>query len=151
MSKYQLKDSHIYIDGTDIPQNKLDITDSQLIHQIENDLLTEAYSHFSSQITPHSTLNESYFINLHTKTFESLYAFAGQYRDSNMSKGNSQFCLAQYLHNESNRIFKEIEQDSYLAKYSEDKNMFVSKLAYYKCELIALHRFYELNGRILRL
>jgi cell filamentation protein len=150
MSKYQLKNSHIYVDGTDIPKNKLDITDSQLIHQIENDLLTEAYSTFSKAITSQTILNENYFIGLHKKTFESLYSFAGEYRTVNMSKGNSQFCLAQYLHNESKRIFTKLEQDAYLSNYKEDKELFVSKLAYYKCELIALHPFYELNGRTLR-
>lgn len=151
MSKYQLKDSHIYIEGTDIPINKLDITDAQLIHQIENDLLTEAYSTFSKTLTSLTTFNESYFIDLHKKTFGSLYSFAGKYRTVNMSKGNSQFCLAQYLPNESKIIFKKLEQDAYLSNCKEDKELFISKLAYYKCELIALHPFYELNGRILRL
>lgn len=50
MSKYQLDTSPIYIDGTDIPQNKLDITDSALIHEIESNLLTQAYEQFSSQL-----------------------------------------------------------------------------------------------------
>jgi len=151
MSKYQLKDSRIYIKGTDIPKNKLDITDAALIHQIENNLLTEAYSNFTKAITSHTILNEHYFIDLHKKTFESLYSFAGKYRTENMSKGNSQFCLTQYLPNESKRIFKKLEQDAYLFSYKEDKKLFISKLAYYKCELIALHPFYELNGRTLRL
>jgi len=31
------------------------------------------------------------------------------------------------------------------------KEEFVKKLAYYKCEINALHPFYELNGRITRL
>ncbi len=33
----------------------------------------------------------------------------------------------------------------------EEKHLFAKKLAYYQCELIALHPFYELNGRITRL
>lgn len=67
-----------------------------------------------------------------------------------MSKGDSQFCLANYLQNESNRIFKELENENYLSKIV-DKNLFANRLAYYQGELIALHPFYELNGRILRL
>ncbi len=50
MSKYQHDDSPIYLDGTDIPKNKLNITDSELIHEIENNLLSEAYEIFSSKI-----------------------------------------------------------------------------------------------------
>ena len=150
MSKYQLDSSPIYIDGTDIPKNKLDIIDSELIHEIEHNLLTEAYEQFSSQLNKQTTFDETYFIDLHKKTFESLYDFAGVYRNVNMSKGESQFCLAGYLQNESTRIFNELEQDNYLTNII-DKNEFAKRLAYYQGELIALHPFYELNGRILRL
>jgi len=150
MSKYQLDSSPIYIDGTDIPKNKLDITDSALIHEIEYNLLAQAYEQFSSQLNKETIFNETYFINLHKKTFESLYDFAGVYRNVNMSKGESQFCLASYLKNEATRIFNELKDDNYLSQVL-DKKVFAEKLAYYQGELIALHPFYELNGRILRL
>ncbi len=150
MSKYQLDSSPVYIDGTDIPKNKLELQDSDLIHEIENNLLTEAYQNFLSKIDANTKFNEIFFINLHKKSFESLYDFAGIYRDVNMTKGDSQFCLAQYLTNESKRIFQELENDNYL-KNCKDKKDFTNKLTYYQSELIALHPFYELNGRILRL
>lgn len=150
MSKYQIDASPIYIDGTDIPQNKLDITDSALIHEIESNLLTQAYEQFSSQLTENTILDETYFIELHQKTFESLYDFAGIYRNVNMSKGYSQFCLTEHLNSESKRIFNELKSDTYLREI-ENKNDFAKKMAYYQGELIALHPFYELNGRILRL
>ena len=150
MSKYRLDESSIYIEGTDVPKNKLDIADAAIIHEIENNLLFQAYEKFSSQITEKTLFDETYFINLHKKTFASLYDFAGLYRTVNMSKGDSQFCLAQYLPNESARIFTELKNDAYLFT-CKDKKEFAKKLAYYKSELIALHPFYELNGRILRL
>ena len=151
MSKYQLKNSSIYIDGTDIPQNKLQINDAAFIHVLEKKLLDASYEKFSSELNNNTVLDEAYFIGLHKKTFESLYGFAGLYRDVNMSKGDSQFCLAQYLHSESKRIFDELKADNYLVDTKEDKQLFAKKLAYYQCELIALHPFYELNGRITRL
>lgn len=150
MSKYQLDESHIYISGSDIPKNKLDITDAEVIHEIENDLLIEAYEKFLNELSDNTNFDEEYFINLHKKTFESLYNFAGKYRDVNTSKGDSQFCLAQYLKSESKRIFTELKKDKYLTIFS-DKEEFAKRLAYYQGELIALHPFYELNGRILRL
>lgn len=150
MSKYRLDTSPIYIDGTDIPRNKLDITDSELIHEIESNLLTQAYEQFSSHLSGKTVLDEDYFIGLHQKTFESLYDFAGVYRNVNMSKGDSQFCLAEHLESESKRIFSELEKDQYLKKI-QDKFLFAKKMAYYQGELIALHPFYELNGRIIRL
>lgn len=150
MSKYQLDDSPIYIDGSDVPKNKLNITDSELIHEIENNLLIEAYEKFSHSLNEDTKFNEEYFINIHKKTFEALYDFAGVYRTVNMSKGNSQFCLSEYLSSQSTRIFTELEKDKYLTIYN-DKIEFAKKIAYYQSELIALHPFYELNGRTLRL
>jgi cell filamentation protein len=139
------------MDGTDIPKNKLYINNSIDIHEAENTLLEQSYIKLSSERNPKTILNETYFINLHQKTFEALYDFAGIYREVNMSKGESQFCLAQYLNSESKRIFKELEEDNYLADVKNNKTLFAKKLAYYQGELIALHPFYELNGRITRL
>ncbi len=150
MSKYQLKKSSIYIDGTDIPYNKLGIKDSKFLHTLEKKLLDASYAKFTQELNTNPILNETYFINLHKKTFESLYDFAGVYRDVNMSKGDSQFCLAQYLHSESARIFKELEDENYLSDIKK-KTLFAKRLAYYQGELIALHPFYELNGRVIRL
>jgi len=89
MSKYQFDNSPIYIDGSDIPKNKLDIIDSALIHEIENNLLVQAYESFSHSLTKDTKFDEKYFINIHKKTFETLYDFAGIYRTVNMSKGDS--------------------------------------------------------------
>jgi len=151
MSKYRFSQSSIYIDGTSVPKNKFNIQSPELIVEVEKLHLDDAYKELSNAINSKSILNETYFINLHKKTFESLYDFAGVYRDVNMSKGSSQFCLAQYLHSESARIFKELEADNYLANIKNDKAIFAKKLAYYQGELIALHPFYEINGRITRL
>ena len=150
MSKYRLDESPIYLEGSEVPKNKLGIVEAELIHEIENNLLFQAYEYFSSQITEKTILNETYFISLHKKTFESLYDFAGLYRTVNMSKGDSQFCLAKHLSSESKRIFTELENDAYLLTCN-NKKAFVKQLTYYKSELIALHPFYELNGRTLRL
>ena len=150
MSKYQLDDSPIYIDGSDIPKNKLDITSSELIYEIENNLLIEAYEKFSHELNENTKFDEQYFVNIHKKTFEALYDFAGVYRTVNMSKGNSQFCLSEHLGSQSTRIFTELQKDKYLTM-CKDKVEFAKKIAYYQSELIALHPFYELNGRTLRL
>ena len=151
MSKYRFNKSSIYIEETDIPKNKLNIKEPNEIHEIENILLEEAYIEFIAKLDSSNILDETYFRNLHKKTFESLYDFAGVYRDVNMSKGESQFCLAQYLHSQSKRIFEELSKENYLADIRDDKLLFANRLAYYQGELIALHPFYELNGRVIRL
>ena len=69
-----------------------------------------------------------------------------------MSKGGSIFCRANYLAQESQRIFRQLEQESFLNQAKDGtQEKFAERLAHYQSELIALHPFYELNGRITRL
>jgi fido (protein-threonine AMPylation protein) len=81
LSKYQFQQSDIYQPGTDLPINRLNIGDAEILHEIEAQLLQQAYETFVSELTSDTRFDE----------------------------------------------------------------------AYYQSELIALHPFYELNGRITRL
>ena len=151
-SKYQLKNSSLYIEGTDVPKNKLHIANSEEIHELERELLAEAYATFYEELNENTLFDESYFKALHRRTFEALYDWAGEYRDFNMAKGNSRFCQGAFVESESKKIFAQIKEDNYLKDLENiTKEDFAGKIAYYKCELIALHPFYELNGRIIRL
>jgi len=151
-SKYQLVDSKFYYENSDVPVNKFDIKDTQTIHEIEKELLEEAYTVFFNELNEDTRFDEAYFISLHKRTFESLYEWAGLYRDFNMAKGESRFCQGEFVKSSSQKIFKELKADNYLKEYeSHPKSEFAKKLAYYKCELNALHPFYELNGRITRM
>ncbi len=151
-SKYQLKNNNFYLDGTDIPLNNLNITDSNTIHEIEKQLIQEAYELFFSELTQNTIFDEIYFKSLQKRTFESLYDWAGEYRDFNMAKGDSRFCQGAFIESASKKIFEELANDGFLKNYENiSKEKFAKKLAYYKCELNALHPFYELNGRITRM
>ncbi len=152
MSKYQYRQSDIYLPGTDLPINRLGIDNADLLHEIEAQLLQQAYAAFVSELAPATRLDEAYFQTLHRRTFESLYEWAGLYRTEDMVKGGSMFCRAAYLPTESQRIFAELEQESFLHGAGQwPRARFAERLAYYQGELIALHPFYELNGRITRL
>lgn len=151
-SKYQLKDSSLYIEGTDIPVNKFDIKDSIALHELEAELLEEAYKIFYDELSEDTMFDENYYRELHRRTFEALYEWAGKYRDFNMSKGDSRFCQGSFVQSSSIKIFNELKNDNYLKSCEHiSQEEFAQKLAYYKCELIALHPFYELNGRITRM
>jgi len=151
-SKYKIQSSEIYIENSDIPKNKLNIEDSIQIHELEKELLREAYQVFFDELDENTIFDETYFIELHRRTFEALYDWAGIYREHNMSKGESRFCQGVYVDSESKKIFLQLEKDNYLKDYENiPKEEFVKKIAYYKCEINALHPFYELNGRITRL
>ncbi len=151
-SKYQLVNSKFYYKDSDVSRNKFNIKDTQTIHEIEKELLEEAYAIFFNELNEDTRFNEEYFISLHKRTFESLYDWAGLYRDFNMAKGESRFCQGEFIKNSSQKIFAELANDNYLKDYAtKPKSEFAKKLAYYKCELNALHPFYELNGRVTRM
>ncbi len=149
-SKYKLVHSQLYLENSDVPKNKLGITDSKVIHALENDLLKDAYEAFVQELNKDTRFDEVYFKRLHGSTFESLYDWAGEYRTFNMAKGESRFCQGVYVENESKKIFDTLVNDELLWS-SQSKKVLAERLAYHKCELIALHPFPELNGRITRM
>ena len=73
MSKYQFTQSDIYLPGTDIPRNRLGIISSDLLHEIEETLLQQAYRRFITELDSSVRFDEAYFHTLHHDTFESLY------------------------------------------------------------------------------
>lgn len=151
-SKYQIKDNSFYLKNTDIPANKINIEDGDTLREIEKELLEEAYLLFFDEMDENTLFDENYFKELHKRTFESLYEWAGVYRDFNMAKGDSRFCQGAYVGSSSKKIFDELKKENYLKEYEDKpKEEFAKRLAYYQCEFIALHPFYELNGRITRM
>ncbi|WP_197723421.1 hypothetical protein [Thiomicrorhabdus aquaedulcis] len=52
MLKYQFQQSNIYYPKTTIPKNRLEITDSALLTEIEAELLNTAYTDYTQFITP---------------------------------------------------------------------------------------------------
>lgn len=61
MSKYLHDNNPIYIDGTDIPKNRLGITDAALLHEIEARLLKDAYTVFLDELSRETIFDEAYF------------------------------------------------------------------------------------------
>lgn len=152
MSKYTQDKNHIYYENTNIPINNLNIRDLKILEEEERKLLLKGYEYFHKRLTETTVFNEKYFRELHKKTFLKLYEFAGKYRTVNISKGYTTFCQVRFLDQTSREIFNKLHNDNYLKKYSDKtKEEFTQKIAYYMCELIALHPFFELNGRITRL
>ena len=77
MTKYQFQESNIYYPGSDVPINKLGVTDPDILHEIEESLLSEAFLGFASNLVAETAFEESLFKSLHRETFKSLYVWAG--------------------------------------------------------------------------
>ena len=152
MSKYSQDKNYIHYENTNIPVNKLDIRNLRILEEEERKLLLKGYSYFHKNLKESTIFDEKYFKGLHRKTFSSLYSFAGQYRTFNIPKGYTTFCQVRFLENTSKKIFSDLASENYLKNFSQrSKEEFAKKICFYMCELIALHPFFELNGRIIRL
>lgn len=152
MSKYTQDKNYIYYENTNIPINKFNIRDLKILEEEERKYLLKGYEYFHKNLSESTLFDENYFKELQRKTFHKLYQFAGKYRTVNISKGYTTFCQVRFLEQTSKEIFKKLASENYLKDYSKNpKEEFAHKIAYYMCELIALHPFFELNGRITRL
>jgi cell filamentation protein len=152
MSKYSRDKNYIYYENTNIPINKRHIRDLNILEEEERKLLLNGYSYFHKNLKEITIFDEKYFKELHHKTFTRLYSFAGKYRTVNISKGYTTFCQVRFLENTSKEIFQKLASENHLKDYSQKiKTEFAKRISFYMCELIALHPFFELNGRITRL
>lgn len=151
--KYYPPSEYIYYKDSNISINKLDIHDSQLIHELERELLLQTYEYFHTTLEENTIFDKNYLSLIHHHLFEKLYTWAGDYRTINISKGTSIFCPYINLDSFSSDIFKQLEKENYLRDFESPslRESFAKRLAYYMCELIVLHPFNEGNGRSLRL
>ncbi|MDI1298899.1 Fic family protein [Methylotenera sp.] len=88
--------------------------------------------------------------DLHQHWLGTIYAWAGQHRQVNISKGNFNFAMAAQV----TRLMAEFERDV-LAKYTpcnfNSRDEIIEALAVTHCELVLIHPFREGNGRTSRL
>lgn len=113
--------------------------------------MVNAFEKFYNELNADTKFNEAYLINLHKFAFEELYDFAGVFREDDISKGNTFFCKAIFLSQQSKLIFNELEKENFLKDFTGTKEQLAERITYYMSELNALHPFYEGNGRITRM
>lgn len=87
---------------------------------------------------------------LHQQWLGSIYQWAGQHRQVNISKGGFTFAMSAQV----SRLMTEFERDV-LAKYTpcnfNKRDEVIDALAITHCELVLIHPYREGNGRISRL
>jgi cell filamentation protein len=70
VSKYQFTESDIYLPGTDIPKNRLGIATHDLLHEVEETLLQQAYKQFINELDASICFDQNYFKSLHQTMFK---------------------------------------------------------------------------------
>ena len=143
--------SDYFVEGGDILENLLGITDPAKLKETEEDIFSDAAADIISGNNLSSKLDFTFLKNLHKLLFGKIYPFAGQIRTVNIAKADSSvpFCMADFIVPEANRIFTNLKNRDYLQGMPRAE--FVPAIADLAINLNALHPFREGNGRTIRL
>lgn len=85
---------------------------------------------------------------IHARQFQDIYAWAGEIRTVDISKGDTRFAHFKRIIPESKKLTDALKEESFLINLNEHE--FSERTAYYMGELNVVHPFREGNGRSLR-
>ena len=140
--KYQLPSG----EGEVLP-NLLGLTTPQEIAEAEFEGFTEAEIILTEELEQTTRFNVAYIQRIHAIALVRLYAFAGKWRDVNLSKGGFTFAAARFLP-ETMRAFDRDVLGALI--YSSDREPLIADIAKVHAELLFIHPFREGNGRTAR-
>lgn len=132
--------------SSDVLRNKLNIQDSAALLEAERSITALRLLELK-QAPPRGKLDFDYYKKLHFYIFQDIYAWAGQIRTVDISKG-TRFCLSQYINDQARTLFRDLEKEHFL---EDAKESIPERLSFYLSELNAIHPFREGNGRVQRL
>ena len=127
-------------------KNKLDIREAKMLSEAERRIT--GLNLLKLKDNPvRGKFDLKHLRDIHKAVFWDIYAWAGELRIVNISKG-SQFCLHQHLETYAGNIFAELKAEDLLLGKAADE--MPERLAYYLSEINALHPFRDGNGRAQR-
>jgi cell filamentation protein len=94
---------------------------------------------------PSGRLSYAHYRAIHRHLFQDVYAWAGNIRAVRISKGESMFCLPEYIETKMRQLFEELAGENEFRDL--DADTFATKAAHFMAELNAIHAFREGNGR----
>lgn len=132
---------------TGVLRNKLGLTNEEALGTAEREI-THAALILLKETPVAPSYNLEHLCEIHRRIFEAVYDWAGQIRIVSITRGNSTFCLPQFIESSSDVIFRELRDEMVPCRLPRDR--FVERLTYYFGEINALHPFREGNGRTQR-
>ena len=144
MNKYAGNDH--YLDNG-VFKNKLGIQNQTILQEREADYATvRAYELAKTPIEGRFDLDHLQAIHRHL--FGDVYAWAGELRDIDLTKGDSYFANHAHIVSAARSLFAKLAEEDYLTGL--DAAAFSERAACYLGEINALHPFREGNGRAQR-
>lgn len=143
---YEEDGTYCYTD-TGVLKNKLNIRDRDKLSEAERSIslvrMIELEEH-----PIRGDYDLDHLRTIHRVLFSDIFEWAGELRTVDISKG-TMFCKCEYIESHAAKLFKQLKSEkNFLGLQTEE---IASRLAYYLCEINAIHPFREGNGRTQRL
>jgi cell filamentation protein len=127
--------------GTSVLRNLLDIRDPEELEAFEVEISTLR----SEEPLPGGNFDSEHYRRVHHHLFQDVYAWAGEYRRVQTSKGGNLFCYPEHLSAQMDSLF---ESTNFRVRFRDlSPQAFTENLASFLGELNAIHPFREGNGR----
>ncbi len=127
--------------------NLLSLTSPEQIAEAEFEGFTESEIILTEELDGATRFNSAYIQRIHALALGRLYAFAGKWRDVNLSKGGFTFAAARFLP----ETMQSFDHDVLgTLTYSSDREALIADIAKVHAELLFIHPFREGNGRTAR-
>lgn len=133
--------------GTTILVNKFGIQDESKLDELESTITSIRNAEWLNEPLQNS-FDFDHYKAIHKYLFSDLYDWAGDIRKVNISKKGTQFCDAEKLENQADRIFKRLRECNCFRNLPHDA--FVCEIVDFYCVTNFLHPFREGNGRTQR-
>ena len=127
--------------GTTVLRNRLGLRDQGLLDQVEAELTAQRFS----EPLPSGQLGVTHYRSMHRHLFGDLYPWAGRYRTTRISKGDSLFCYPENIPGQMRALFAGLKNEGCFRGLSPAD--FSVRAAHFLAELNAIHAFREGNGR----
>ena len=146
---YDIQEEDPYlIRGSTCLINRLGITDTQSLNEAEAAISEVAFAELIAKpIEP--TFNLEHLCSIHHYLFRDIYQWAGQLRQTEISKGGQLFLPYRNIEDVSAEVFYQLQKDHFLCEL--DITEFAYKAAYYLGRVNMIHPFREGNGRVQRI
>lgn len=154
-----MSDGHYYISGygaqddpysqaNGVLTNKLGITNTQDLNEIEADLASLAIQELLEGKPP-SEYSVANLRSIHQEIFQDIYPWAGEFRQVDIAKGSTHFVRHQDIARLLDALFEDCKAKGYFSKLSAEA--FARESAKFLVQLNLIHPFREGNGRTQRL
>jgi len=144
------EDQYAHGSNRQVLKNLLGITTREEMERVETELLFELTDQLLDEMDQHKSFTAADICAWHCRWLETVYEWAGKYRQVMISKGGFPFAAPAQIP----RLMADFEQNC-LAQYTPcifpSRGKVISALAIVHAELILIHPFREGNGRVARL